>query len=137
MSVRPTTCRSGWPEVFAQMWKADAGEAGGAAGGRGGRRRAPPASASAARTWAPTAATATRKLDESLTLKRRSRMSVSHVFDAIWRWKDELQGKVRTEKLEGGHQEPDELRWRRRTATPSPPAAGRRLWSTTARRCRA
>jgi hypothetical protein len=32
------------------------------------------------------------EVDASLTLKRRYRMSMSHVFDSIWRWKEELHG---------------------------------------------
>lgn len=31
-------------------------------------------------------------VDSSLTLKRRYRMSMSHVFDSIWRWKEEMHG---------------------------------------------
>jgi hypothetical protein len=33
------------------------------------------------------------EVDASLTLKRRYRMSMSHVFDSIWRWKEELHGE--------------------------------------------
>jgi hypothetical protein len=35
-----------------------------------------------------------------LKLKRKSRMSMSHVYDSIWRWREEVDGKVRAEKLE-------------------------------------
>ena len=104
MSVKPNDLPQRLAEVFAQMWKADAEklEAQRAAAvvdesaagvGIGGVDLGPNGDGS-------------EKLDESLTLKRRSRMSVSHVFDAIWRWKDELQGKVRTEKLEAAIKNP-------------------------------
>lgn len=33
------------------------------------------------------------EVDASLTLTRRYRMSMSHVFDIIWRWKEELHGE--------------------------------------------
>jgi hypothetical protein len=32
------------------------------------------------------------EVDSSLALKRRYRMSMSHVFDSIWRWKEEMHG---------------------------------------------
>ncbi|KAF2418010.1 hypothetical protein EJ08DRAFT_599795 [Tothia fuscella] len=34
------------------------------------------------------------EVDASLTLKRRYRMSMSHVFDSIWRWKEEMHGEA-------------------------------------------
>lgn len=40
------------------------------------------------------------EIDDSLQLKLRTRMSMSLVYDCVWRWRDELQGKVRTENLE-------------------------------------
>ncbi|KAF2404168.1 hypothetical protein EJ06DRAFT_190002 [Trichodelitschia bisporula] len=79
MSVKTNDLPQRLAEVFAQMWKADAERID---SGQGPDSRPP------------------GEPDASLTLKRRYRMSMSHVFDSIWRWKDELQGKVRTEKLD-------------------------------------
>jgi hypothetical protein len=45
-------------------------------------------------------------MDESLTLNLRLRMSMSHVFDCIWRWRDEVQGKVRAEQLDAAVKDP-------------------------------
>lgn len=38
------------------------------------------------------------EVDASLQLKRRYRMSMSHVFDIVWRWKEELHGERETLK---------------------------------------
>jgi transcriptional regulatory protein LEU3 len=73
-------------EVFAQMWKADAERIENEYASDRSKISDPPGSA--------------------LMLKRRYRMSMSHVFDSIWRWKDELEGKVRAEKLETAVQNP-------------------------------
>jgi hypothetical protein len=73
-------------EVFAQMWKADAERIENEYASDRTKGSDPPGS--------------------TLTLKRRYRMSMSHVFDSIWRWKDELEGKVRAEKLETAVQNP-------------------------------
>ncbi|KAH0538986.1 hypothetical protein FGG08_004435 [Glutinoglossum americanum] len=58
-------------EVLAQMWRG--GEA-------GARNDAPPGSA---------------EMDSSLQLKVRCRMSMSLVFDSVWRWREEFQAKGR------------------------------------------
>jgi hypothetical protein len=73
MSVKTNDLPQRFAEVFAQMWNADAErESTGVLEGDG----------------------------HSLSLKRRYRMSMSHVFDYVWRWKDEFSGQVRPEKLD-------------------------------------
>lgn len=89
MSVRNNDLPQRLAEVFAQMWKADAErfEAG---------------------QFASLAASSNGKVENGageaamadLKLKRKSRMSMSHVYDSIWRWREEVDGKVRAEKLE-------------------------------------
>jgi hypothetical protein len=72
MSVRTNDLPQRLAEVFAQMWNAwDTARAEG--------RQV-------------SESVANGEADASLTLKRRYRMSMSHVFDIIWRWKDELHG---------------------------------------------
>lgn len=85
-SVRTNDLPQRLAEVFAQMWKADAERSENEYASDRTKSSDPPGS--------------------TLTLKRRYRMSMSHVFDSIWRWKDELQGKVRAEKLETAVQNP-------------------------------
>jgi hypothetical protein len=85
MSVRPNDLPQRLAEVFAQIWKADAERMGDEFLMDKGKNG---------------------EIDASLTLKRRYRMSMSHVFDSIWRWKDELEGKVRAEKLEAAVKNP-------------------------------
>lgn len=45
-------------------------------------------------------------IDDSLQLKLRTRMSMSLVYDCVWRWRDELQGKVRAENLDAAVRNP-------------------------------
>ncbi|KAF2095357.1 hypothetical protein NA57DRAFT_11125, partial [Rhizodiscina lignyota] len=45
-------------------------------------------------------------IDDSLQLKLRTRMSMSLVYDSVWRWRDELQGKVRAENLDAAVRNP-------------------------------
>jgi hypothetical protein len=72
MSVRTNDLPQRLAEVFAQMWNAwDTNSNEGAQ---------------------VSESVSNGVVDESLTLKRRYRMSMSHVFDSIWRWKDELHG---------------------------------------------
>jgi hypothetical protein len=99
MSVKANDLPQRLAEVFAQMWKADAEKL-------EAQRAMDEGTAGVGIGGVDLGNGDNEKLDESLTLKRRSRMSVSHVFDAIWRWKDELQGKVRTEKLEAAIKNP-------------------------------
>jgi hypothetical protein len=87
MSVKTNDLAQRLAEVFAQMWQADAERM-------------------AERDTFGDTKPKNGEIDASLTLKRRYRMSMSHVFDSIWRWKDELQGKVRTEKLEAAVKDP-------------------------------
>jgi hypothetical protein len=86
MSVKTNDLPQRLAEVFAQMWTADA------------ERLAEQDLTESKMT--------NGDFDESLNLKRRYRMSMSHVFDSTWRWKDELQGKVRAEKLEAAIKDP-------------------------------
>jgi hypothetical protein len=58
-------------EVLAQMWRG---------GGAGARNGAPPVNVD---------------MDSSLQLKVRCRMSMSLVFDSVWRWREEFQAKGR------------------------------------------
>lgn len=85
MSVHSNDLPQRLAEVFAQMWKADADRMDDSI---------------------LTDRVKNGEIDASLTLKRRYRMSMSHVFDSIWRWKEEIQGKVRAEKLEAAVQNP-------------------------------
>lgn len=85
MSVRNNDLPQRLAEVFAQIWKADAERMG---------------------NEFLLDKMKSGETDASLTLKRRYRMSMSHVFDSIWRWKDELEGKVRAEKLEAAVKNP-------------------------------
>lgn len=71
MSVRTNDLPVRLCEVFAQMWNAW----------------------DTARTDGPAESILNGEVDASLTLKRRYRMSMSHVFDSIWRWKEELHGE--------------------------------------------
>jgi hypothetical protein len=72
MSARTNDLPQRLAEVLAQMWNAwDAA-----------RTEGGPISESVA----------AGEVDSSLTLKRRYRMSMSHVFDSIWRWKEEMHG---------------------------------------------
>jgi len=72
MSARTNDLPQRLAEVLAQMWNAwDAA-----------RTEGGPISESVA----------AGEIDSSLTLKRRYRMSMSHVFDSIWRWKEEMHG---------------------------------------------
>jgi transcription factor-like protein len=87
MSVKTNDLAQRLAEVFAQMWQADAERM-------------------AERDTFGDTKPKIGEIDASLTLKRRYRMSMSHVFDSIWRWKDELQGKVRAEKLEAAVKDP-------------------------------
>lgn len=48
----------------------------------------------------------TGDIDDSLQLKLRTRMSMSLVYDSVWRWRDELQGKVRAENLDAAVKNP-------------------------------
>lgn len=48
----------------------------------------------------------TGDIDDSLQLKLRTRMSMSLVYDSVWRWRDELQGKVRAENLDAAVRNP-------------------------------
>jgi hypothetical protein len=80
MSVKPNDLPQRFAEVFAQMWKADA-----------------------ERT---TENIGDGINDSRLVIKRRSRMSMSHVFDCVWKWREEIQGKVREEKLEAAIKNP-------------------------------
>jgi hypothetical protein len=88
MSVQTNDLPQRFAEVFAQMWKADA-------------ERLPDAFSSESAKLGEVDAS-----ESSLSLKLRSRMSMSLMFDSVWRWKDELQGKVREEKLEAAIQNP-------------------------------
>ncbi|KAI9773095.1 MAG: hypothetical protein M1840_008216 [Geoglossum simile] len=58
-------------EVLAQMWRG---------GGAGARNGAPPGNS---------------EIESSLQLKVRCRMSMSLVFDSVWRWREEFQAKGR------------------------------------------
>jgi len=58
-------------EVLAQMWRG---------GGAGARNGAPPGNS---------------EMESSLQLKVRCRMSMSLVFDSVWRWREEFQAKGR------------------------------------------
>jgi hypothetical protein len=89
VSVSPNDLPQRLAEVFAQMFKADAE--------RLERERRELGAGNTKNGDLP---------GSGLTLKRRYRMSMSHVFDSIWRWKDELDGKVRTEKLEAAVRNP-------------------------------
>ncbi len=51
-------------------------------------------------------ANSTGDIDDSLQLKLRTRMSMSLVYDSVWRWRDELQGKVRAENLDAAVRNP-------------------------------
>jgi hypothetical protein len=88
MSVKANDLPQRFGEVFAQMWKADAERTNNTIGSEMTKLGEVDAS------------------DSSLTLKRRYRMSMSHVFDSVWRWKEEIQGKVRQEKLEAAIKNP-------------------------------
>ncbi|KAF2666101.1 hypothetical protein BT63DRAFT_427895 [Microthyrium microscopicum] len=86
MSVKTNDLPQRLAEVFAQMWQVDT-----------------------ERLESEVASNGTKSSDvpgASLTLKRRNRMSMSLVFDSIWRWKDEIDGKLRAEKLETAVQNP-------------------------------
>lgn len=87
MSVRSNDLPLRLAEVFAQMWKADA------------ERFENPAFAAdpSSNGKAENGESATAA---DLKLKSKSRMSMSHVYDSIWRWREEIDGKVRAEKLE-------------------------------------
>lgn len=39
-------------------------------------------------------------VDHNVQLKVRCRMSMSLLYDSVWRWREELQGKVRVESLD-------------------------------------
>ncbi|KAF1816540.1 hypothetical protein P152DRAFT_369526, partial [Eremomyces bilateralis CBS 781.70] len=41
-----------------------------------------------------------RSVDHNVQLKVRCRMSMSLLYDSVWRWREELQGKVRVESLD-------------------------------------
>ncbi len=70
ISVTPNDLPSRLAEVLAQLWR------GGGAGSRAG-------------------VNGDGTVDSSLQLKVRCRMSVSHVFDAVWRWREDYQAKGR------------------------------------------
>lgn len=73
MSARTNDLPQRLAEVLAQMWNAwDAARTEGGVG--------------------ISESVAAGQVDSSLTLKRRYRMSMSHVFDSIWRWKEEMNG---------------------------------------------
>ena len=75
MSVRQNDLPQRLAEVFAQMWNAWD-------------------TLNSERIGGPIAESVTNgEIDSSLTLKRRYRMSMSHVFDSVWRWKEELHGE--------------------------------------------
>ncbi|KIW00703.1 uncharacterized protein PV09_07689 [Verruconis gallopava] len=75
MSVRPNDLPQRLAEVFAQMWNAWD-------------------TLNSERVGGPIAESVTNgEIDSSLTLKRRYRMSMSHVFDSVWRWKEEMHGE--------------------------------------------
>ena len=75
MSVRQNDLPQRLAEVFAQMWNAWD-------------------TLNNERIGGPIAESVTNgEIDSSLTLKRRYRMSMSHVFDSVWRWKEELNGE--------------------------------------------
>jgi hypothetical protein len=75
MSVRPNDLPQRLAEVFAQMWNAWD-------------------TLNSERIGGPIAESVTNgEIDSSLTLKRRYRMSMSHVFDSVWRWKEEMHGE--------------------------------------------
>lgn len=93
MSVRNNDLPQRLAEVFAQMWKADAERFENSqfspaltAGANGGKLENGDGDATSGMA--------------DLKLKRKSRMSMSHVYDSIWRWREEVDGKVRAEKLE-------------------------------------
>jgi hypothetical protein len=88
MSVKTNDLAQRLAEVFAQMWQADAE--------RMLERDA----------FSDTKSPKNGDMDASLTLERRYRMSMSHVFDSIWRWREGLEGKVRAEKLEAAVKDP-------------------------------
>jgi hypothetical protein len=73
MSVRTNDLPQRLAEVFAQMW--NAWDTARVEGGQ------------------ISESVANGEVDASLTLNRRYRMSMSHVFDSIWRWKEELHGE--------------------------------------------
>jgi len=68
-------------EVLVQLW---------IAGGAGRGSNIPVTSTSSGTTLA----------DPSLKLKVRCRMSMSVVYDSVWRWREEWRGKVRPENME-------------------------------------
>lgn len=70
ISVTPNDLPSRLAEVLTQLWRG--GGAGSRADGNG-----------------------NGTVDSSLQLKVRCRMSVSHVFDAVWRWREDYQAKGR------------------------------------------
>ena len=70
ISVAPNDLPSRLAEVLAQLWR-----------GGGARSRAD--------------VNGNGTVDSSLQLKVRCRMSVSHVFDAVWRWREDYQAKGR------------------------------------------
>jgi hypothetical protein len=75
MSVRQNDLPQRLAEVFAQMWNAWD-------------------TLNNERIGGPIADSVTNgEIDSSLTLKRRYRMSMSHVFDSVWRWKEEMHGE--------------------------------------------
>jgi len=70
ISVTPNDLPSRLAEVLTQLWR----------GGGGGSRAD---------------VNGNGTVDSSLQLKVRCRMSVSHVFDAVWRWREDYQAKGR------------------------------------------
>jgi hypothetical protein len=86
MSVRQNDLPQRLAEVFAQMWNAWD-------------------TLNSERIGGPIAESVTNgEVDSSLTLKRRYRMSMSHVFDSVWRWKEEMHGE--RDKLKDAHKNP-------------------------------
>lgn len=90
MSVKANDLPQRLAEVFAQMWQADAERFDQRMQEQDFDMKPPKHS----------------EPDACLTLKKKYRMSMSHVFDSIWRWKDDMQGKVRAEKLEAAVKDP-------------------------------
>jgi hypothetical protein len=85
MSVQPNDLPQRLSEVFAQMWKADT-------------ERYESTVFTNSENTAPS--------NPDLKLKRRARMSMSHLYDSIWRWKEEMEGKIRAEKLDNAVKNP-------------------------------
>lgn len=55
----------------------------------------------------PTPARSSPNADiNSLQLGVRNRMSMSLLYDSVWRWRDEIRGKIRSENLEAAVQNP-------------------------------